>query len=229
MKEKTLFTLYREFENWSNQLTFACQKGCANCCTQNVTMTQLEGELILQFIRTKKMEVWFANALETLHEIHPPSITANDYAAACLQGQEVEPGGKDNPTACPFLENECCKIYVVRPFGCRCFGSLTRCTPGQTALLPEYYITASTAIMQIIENLDQGRYWGNIIHTLLSLCDREENQHISQLLDDPSIILHSQKLMLRAKPLPGFLIPKEDHKHVSMLLDTIFSKGVAGK
>ncbi len=223
MKEHILSAIYREFEQWSTQLNFSCQKGCSNCCTQNVTMTALEGTRIHRFIRKNGKEKWLAEALYHSHRTIPPQMTTNEYAAACLQGQDVTPGAGENPSPCPFLENDCCMIYEVRPFGCRCFGSRIRCSPGQEALLPEYYITASTAVMQVIEHLGQFEYWGNMIDVLLAMCDMTENRNTSLFLHDHSLSMQARIQTLTAKPLPGFLIPEDDHKRVDPLLTAIFS------
>ena len=50
MKEKTLLGIYEEFDKWVNE-DLACEKGCSTCCTQNVVITAVEGELIHRFIR----------------------------------------------------------------------------------------------------------------------------------------------------------------------------------
>ena len=46
-----LEALYRAYDSWTKQYQFACCEGCAPCCTQSVTMTTLEGERIIDYLR----------------------------------------------------------------------------------------------------------------------------------------------------------------------------------
>ena len=48
MKQQILFTIYDIFDQWNSDLDKACQRGCSGCCTQNVTITAVEGEAILR-------------------------------------------------------------------------------------------------------------------------------------------------------------------------------------
>lgn len=50
MKEEVLLRIYAAFEEWVDE-DLACKKGCATCCTQNVMITAVEGEVIHRFIR----------------------------------------------------------------------------------------------------------------------------------------------------------------------------------
>ena len=63
MKEQILKTIYDIFEEWSKDLPVACHRGCSVCCTRNVTITAVEGELILRYIRKIQKERWFAEKL----------------------------------------------------------------------------------------------------------------------------------------------------------------------
>ncbi len=229
MKEQVLRAIYTEFEEWSSQLQLSCQKGCAFCCTQNVTLTALEGNRIHNYLSTSGREKEFAQLLCANRHIHPAHITTNDYATACFQGQDVNPVEKDNPSPCPFLNNNCCTIYEVRPFSCRCFGSQVRCSSKQAALLPEYYISASTVVMQLIEHLGQFECWGNMIHVLTALSGEPQNREIVTFFSDPNLPGLAQKQVLTAQPLPGFLVPEEDMEVIQPLLEAIFSTHVGPK
>lgn len=123
MKATIVQHIYAAFEEWAPAETFFCKKGCATCCTQNVTVTAVEGSIILQHIIKNDRQKSFAEKLEEAKELTPPPLTTNEYAEACFKGEDVDPGQNDNLTPCPFLENNTCSIYEVRPFGCRCFGS----------------------------------------------------------------------------------------------------------
>lgn len=228
MKDQILKAIYTIFADWSAGEGIACEKGCAACCTRNVTMTALEGEIILRFINEEKMERWFAEKIRANRPQHRPKMSTNDFARACLQGREVDFGEVCNQEPCPFLEENICLIYPARPFSCRMMISETTCTADRPALLPDHYFAASTAVAQIIEHLGQKEYWGNMLDVLPALCDISEFRAIADHLDT-TIIRQSRLRTLTAKPLPGFLFTEEEEKTVSPLLKTIFDTEIDGR
>jgi len=192
-------------------------------------MTALEGEAVYHLIKQTGRELWLAAQLQKKGITGRPALTTNDFAGVCLgQGQSVESAQSGNMSACPFLENGCCQIYEARPFSCRCFASVQRCSAGGSAIAPEYYLSASTAVLQIIEHLGQGEYWGNMLDVLAALSDLSPNQQVAALL--PATFAAQARIqLLKAKPLPGFLLLDEEKEQISPLLDTIFSRQVRGK
>lgn len=229
LKEEILQSIYEAFADWSSGFSFACQKNCTACCTQNVIMTAVEGEVIHRLIRQTDGELWFAGKLLKKGTTGRPQMTTNDFAAACLgRGEDVGSEQVGNMAPCPFLENGCCRIYDVRPFACRCFASEQKCLPGMTALAPGYYLSAATAVLQIIEHLGQGEYWGNMLDVLSALCDLPENRRMAALLP-ASVGDQSRIQLIKARPLPGFLLLEEEMEQVSPLLEAIFSRKVGGK
>jgi hypothetical protein len=192
-------------------------------------ITALEGERILGFVRQEGMEGWFAGRLQQPRPAAPPLLTTNEYAETCLQGIETDaPGDPGDPVPCPFLDRNCCGIYPVRPFGCRCFASERVCRPGEAAVLPDFYIAASTAMMQIIEHLGQHEYWGNMLDVLPALCDISKYKTIADLLADPAMIIQARLRTKRASPLPGFLLLAEEQEKILPLLNTIFATEIEG-
>jgi Fe-S-cluster containining protein len=229
MKETILQTIFAEFDTWSVPIPRICAKGCSTCCTRNVMITALEGERILRFILQEGMEPWFADRLRISRPAAPPPATTNEYAEACLQGIDInDSGDPGNPESCPFLEKNCCMIYPVRPFGCRCFASAKICRPGEAAILPDYYVAASTAMMQIIEHLGQHEYWGNMLDVLPALCDILKYKEIADLIADPSLLIQARLRTRKARPLPGFLLLEEEQKKISPLLNAIFATRIDG-
>ena len=166
MKRQILFTIYDIFDRWNSDLDKACHRGCSGCCTQNVTITAVEGEAILRFILAEDMSLWLAEKLASSRTHQPPKMTTNDFAFACLNGKDAEPEGQHNLSVCPFLEDNLCKIYPVRPFGCRLFISQKTCSASQPALVDDSYFEAATAVSQLIEHLGQKEYWGNMLDVL---------------------------------------------------------------
>ncbi|MDO8948038.1 MAG: hypothetical protein Q7U88_12910 [Desulfocapsaceae bacterium] len=228
LKEEILHGIYEAFAEWSPGLTFACKKNCAVCCTQNVTVTAIEGEVIHRLIRENGRELWLAEGLQKKGTTCRPRMTTNDFAGACLQGEDVQPEQYGNMSPCPFLEDGCCLIYEARPFSCRCFASEQTCVAGMSALLPEYYLSASTAVMQIIEHLGQGEYWGNMLDVLATLCDLPENRKYATLLST-SFVDQSRVQLVKAKPLPGFLLLEDEMGEIAPLLAAIFTRKVGEK
>jgi Fe-S-cluster containining protein len=230
MKEKILLAIYDAFERWSAIVPRVCTKGCSTCCTGNVMITALEGERILGFIQREGLEQWFTDRLLMSGSIMSSIMTTNEYAEACLHGVEADdPDNPGNSAPCPFLEKNCCGIYPVRPFGCRCFASEQPCTSATTAFLPDYYIAASTASMQIIEHLGQNEYWGNMLDVLPALCDISIYKNIADLLPDQAMIIQARLRTRRARPLPGFLLLEEEREKIAPLLEAIFSTRIEGK
>ena len=228
MKHQILHTIYDIFETWSGDLDAACRRKCSGCCSQNVTMTALEGEDILRYVLAEGMVDAFAGRIAAKKSHQPPPMTTNDFAGACLEGRDVDPGDQPNLAVCPFLEGDLCTIYPARPFGCRLFVSTKRCSASQPALVPDYYFEASTAVSQVIEHLGQKEYWGNMLDVLPALLDISEFKEIADQLNNTSII-QARLATLTAKPLPGFLLSEENGPQVIPLMEKIFNTTVEGK
>ena len=228
MKRQILFTLYDIFDQWNKSLNKACTRGCSGCCTQNVTMTAVEGEAILRFIVTQDMTLWLAEKLSSGPTHQPPTMTTNQFAAACLEGRDISPDTQHSSAVCPFLDKNLCRIYPVRPFSCRLFISQQTCSALHPALVDDFYLEAATAVTQIIEHLGQKEYWGNMLDVLPALLDISEFKEIAEHLS-ASLIIQARMRTMTAQPLPGFLISEEHMASVSPLLQRIFDAEVEGK
>lgn len=231
-KKEILIGILEVYETWVDQQNFACVKGCASCCTQNVTMTAVEGEFLLEHIRDLKMQEWFAESFQlwTGEEATIPSVTHNTFAGNCLQGIETEsPEGQLHNKPCPFLTQNTCMVYQARPFGCRCFASLKDCRKTGSAEQSDELIAINTVTMQIIEHLGQKEFWGNMYDVLLALCALPENKDIGQLFIDTGPLSKAQTRLLKAEQVPGFLIMPEEQERVGRFLDVLFNKTIQGK
>jgi len=126
-KKELLNSIYGVYSRWVERFPLACQKGCATCCTQSVTMTSLEGEMLLDFLKVQGMVNRLPDqfAQKTTGN-KGAAITTNQFAKACLEQQKIDedPLGSWDFTPCIFLSEGVCTIYEVRPFGCRSFGSV---------------------------------------------------------------------------------------------------------
>ncbi len=221
-KKELLHVIYGVYARWVERFPLACRKGCAACCTNSVTMTSLEGEIILDFVKGTGREEWL---LEKLAGAPPGkgwgAITMNQFAGACLNHQEVDretTAGWDF-TPCVFLEAKVCSIYEVRPFGCRSFGSFEQCAADRAAEMAPIQLTVNTVLTQIIEHVSSdGGYCSTMTDILHSLVN--------------SGICNEKTHLLPARPLPGFLLEPHETKEVKALLlqlDGHFSdKGIFG-
>lgn len=223
MKKAAYQTIITEFDQWGQQYERACSMGCSACCTENVTITALEGERILAFVIDRGMERWLAGRLRNPAPARRPQMTTNEFAHACINQRETDPGVNVSLAACPLLEDEVCRIYPVRPFACRCFISASRCSAVRPAQIDEHYLAASTAMLQLIEHLGQKEYWGNMVDVLLALLDISAYRPVAEALADPSRIMQGRLRTMTARPLPGFLVTEAEEERLRPLLQAIFA------
>jgi len=207
-RKELLQTTYVVYADWIRRFPLACRKGCDACCTQSVTMTSLEGEVILDAIRELGREKWLVEKLaQTTPMKSGPLMTTNQFAEACLKQLDVDSdmlcSWDFNP--CIFLEDSSCSIYELRPFGCRSFGSLIRCSPDGSAEIAPIHLTVNTVFCQIIEHLSSGNgYWSSMTDILQSLAEIEP--------------MLSEKYLLPARPIPGLLLEPQEVRVVRSLL-----------
>ena len=209
-RRQILLAIYALHDKWANEFEYACHKGCATCCTRSVTMTTLEGELIHEYITGQRADLIPQRAALTL-DSPAPAMTTNQFAAACLRGEEVaEPPGAWDLAPCLFLRDGCCAIYPARPFMCRGFGSRVRCDLRGEAEIAPLLLTLNTVIMQCLEHLDQGRPWGNMQLILRGVAADAAGE---QAIPTGGLAL--------ARPLPGFLLLPEDETDLAEQLRTL--------
>jgi Fe-S-cluster containining protein len=195
--------IYRIYEKEIVELPFVCRAGCSTCCTQSVTMTTAEGGLIMDYLRCE------GRALPVLPDTAGRSYltcTTNGLATFCLEEQEVLPE-IDEPWVyepCLFLVDDRCTIYPVRPFGCRSFASLCNCAESGVAEAPDWFVSLNIVVSQLIEHLDRGGRWGNMIDVLRYLESGESGVGLERLLAN--------------QPVPGLLLIKEDLPRVERFL-----------
>jgi len=217
MKNQALTLIDDLFEQWLNQWQFACRKGCADCCTQNVTMTSLEGERIYRYIRQEKREERFVEILKSVDLPGLPGQTPNEFAACCFNNETPPSPQQSFSRACPFLVNRICSIYEVRPFNCRCFVSTEKCGPDSPAAAPDFIFSSATVVMQLIEHLDQKGMWGNMLDILRCQIPGFSGNKLIQ------------SRIRACRPVPGLLIPPEDADRVNPLLESIFTARIGPK
>jgi Fe-S-cluster containining protein len=227
MRQQILEIIFDRFENWSTQFGFACNKGCAVCCTTDVSITAQEGELILDHVVRHHTTQWLTDKLDIIPVHRSLFQTANDYAKAGLEGRQSEGEEMRQGGICTFLEDDCCSIYPARPFSCRCFASTVCCRHGGNALLPPEYISAATAVSQIIEHVGQFGLWGAMIDILTLQAAAAGYLSPASRFDKNLSVARGN--CLTAKPLPGFLIEEKHAEKVTDLLKDILSARLDGR
>ena len=227
MKKQILDIIFDRFENWSKQFGFACNKGCAVCCTTDVSITAPEGELLLNYIIDQHDQQWLSEKLDITPSHRPLSQTTNEYARACLEGVESETEERRLGGVCPFLQDNICTVYPARPFSCRCFASTICCRRGGNAVLPPEYLSAATAVSQIIEHVGQFSLWGIMVEVVA--LQAAAAGHISFTGRHRGHLDAARGNCLTARPLPGFLIEENVAEKVMDLLEEIFSAQIDGR
>jgi Fe-S-cluster containining protein len=167
---KTISGLYNDF---IADQALACRKTCAVCCTCNVTLSTLEGFLIIDRLTGQQR----ANLFDRLQPFwargrFQPTISINQMAQMCLQGIDIPEESADPRMGdCPLLEENICPIYSSRPFTCRSMLSTVVCSQGGEARISPFVLTVNQTILQYLEAIDTPGFSGNLIDILSFLSD----------------------------------------------------------
>ena len=210
--------IYQIYETFSRRLSVACVRGCATCCTQNVTMTTLEGYRIVEHL----ISAGRVSLFQRLHRSatqgrFQPRITTNELAALCLQGKDVPEEENTWPLAdCPFLSNNECLIYSERPFGCRCFFSKQKCEEIASAVVDPLLLTVNTVFLQFTEHIDEGGLLGNMTDVLLFLESETQRKHY-----EVKASMNHQAGLPVNRSIPGLLVPPEHHLRIQSILQEL--------
>lgn len=201
----------------------ACRKGCAACCTRNVTLTTLEADLIRHYLQTEApngaWSQWRRRLAESADLVRfQPQVTINQLADLCIRDAEI-PEEEMDPAAgpCPFLKDDVCRIYPARPLGCRAMVSTETCRTGHSALMPEFALTANNVFLQYIEAADPGGVTGNLIDVLLYLGDNEDLDPT----DIRRLAAQDRRHLLPNHPIPVLMVPPEHRDRMTPVLKEI--------
>ncbi|MFZ0614360.1 MAG: hypothetical protein WAM73_19105 [Desulfobacterales bacterium] len=173
-----LTRIYALYDTFARGLKVACRKYCAQCCTLNVSLTTLEGYHLVRGLEPERLAVLCGGlAPARTQPSFRPRLTTNRIAALCREGREIpEEAYGTSGDSCPLLHDAICRVYPLRPFGCRCFVSRVACRASGSAEVPDFVLTVNTVFIQTIEHLDAAGCTGNLTDVLLCL-QAEENQH----------------------------------------------------
>ena len=212
---KQWFELYDDF---LVDMDMGCEKGCASCCTCNVTCTTLEGQLIYDQLAAKnRLDNLDAKVASAPERRFQPAITLNQMVEMCVHDLEI-PEEINDPSAgtCLWLDEETCPLYAVRPFACRAMCSVNNCTATGEAQMPPFVLSVNNVMNQYIEALDRPGASGNLIDIL----------HFLSIQDNRQAYIDGSQEQFPAPlkpnlPFSVLMIPPEHRERMTPLLQAI--------
>jgi hypothetical protein len=216
-KMAVLEKIYRIYDEFAASLELACKKGCAHCCTTSVTLTTIEGYSIIEQLNSEKVSEWMDKIQQASEQPHfQPAITTNQLAHMCAAG--IDPPAEEQPAnrRCPFLSQDLCPLYTVRPFGCRCLISRHDCGQQGYADIDDFALSVNTVMLQTIEHLDADGCTGNMLD-VLKVISEEENR---QAYQEGKLKCASSGLLAN-QPLKVLMIPPEHRTRMEPILQSL--------
>jgi hypothetical protein len=209
--------IYQIYDNFVSGLELACRKHCAHCCTTGVTLTTVEGYKIIKKLESEGNRQWIEKIEPAATQPHfQLKITTNQLANMCAEG--IEPPAEENTgwNTCPFLTDDLCPLYTVRPFGCRCLVSRQDCAKEGVADIDDFVLSVNTVFLQTIEHLDMGGCTGNLLDVLEVMAKKEIRQaYANGKLKCPSVEL------IANQPLKILMIPPEHRTKMEPILNSL--------
>ena len=219
-KLQQLEALYGAYEDITAEMEVACAKGCADCCTQNVVLTTLEGCRLAEQLAGDQPDIFDALRSEIESPRFIPKITTNRLAKFCMEGREPpEETLAPSHTRCPMLSESVCTAYPFRPFGCRCMVSQIRCADTGQSEMDDFTVTVNTVILQFIEHIDAKGCSGNLVDILLLFESETNRRRYRQGYD-----VCSSSAFVSNSPIPLLMVPPEHQKRLGPWLLSIRKK-----
>jgi Fe-S-cluster containining protein len=225
LKRALLKNVYSAYDTFSKEVRNVCTIGCATCCTQHVAVTTLEAYYILEWLK----ENHTLDLLKGLDQISKdrlsrPAVTTNELAYKCLN--QIEPPEEEFPSpsaSCLFLDetDKTCMIYAVRPFSCRMIFSERKCDEVGHATLDPMALTINSTLLQVVEHIDAGGLFANMIDVLLFFGDKK---NFDDYLRNET--LQPSSGFLQNRPIPGFVIPPEHEHNTLSILNKLYNSEV---
>jgi hypothetical protein len=225
-KSAVLEKIYDIYDHFAGTLNLACRKGCASCCTRNVTLTTLEGQRIIQHMKSPEMKNLFEKlGSESLWKRFQPEMTTNGMARLCIEDASLPEEICDPDWGpCPLLVDEKCPIYPVRPFSCRCMISKKSCQQTGYAHMDEFLLTVNNVFLQYIEQVDQGGCFGNLTDVLLLLESRKGQKNCLEGSLDCKV-----NGLIPNEPIKALMVPPEHRLKIQPLLNSLQKIDVSGQ
>lgn len=222
LKKALLLQVYQTYDAIASEFESACRDSCATCCTQNVLATTLETSVLLEYFEDGRLD----NLCEKIvpNRIRP-SVSVNAFADRCMHSQDPPPPSAQtiDRTACPLLEQSRCSVYQGRPFACRSMWSRTQCRSLGIAIMDPLLVSVNSVFQQIIEDIDAGGLYGNLLDIMLHLGTAEMRK--SYVLGER--VTAGEGLIFNT-PNPGFLVPPEHRSSVGRSLAPLWNRTFSG-
>jgi len=216
-KLAALEKIYALYENFAASLDLACKRSCAHCCTTRVTLTTVEAFKIIMDLESNPQVDWIEKIEQAAAQTHfQPKITTNQLANLCAQGLEPPEEESGGWLACPFLTDDLCPIYAVRPFGCRCLLSRHDCGTEGHADMDDYVLSVNTVFLQCIEHMDDSGCTGNLLD-VLEMMASEENRRAYE----NKTLQCSGVGLIANQPLNILMIPPEHRTKMEPILKSL--------
>ena len=123
-QSEALRKLKRLYEKFGNALkpisgVVSCKAGCSQCCHLLVLTSQLEAEMMKDYISAYYSPMKLAEFKEKIRE-HKDLLSSLTVFSNGRFSEESTQAYLSSKLPCAFLnENDCCSIYEARPFICR--------------------------------------------------------------------------------------------------------------
>lgn len=197
--------IYSVYEKYSQSWETSCKHFCSKCCTTNLTLTSIEAYKIAVHIKNINLSSLIENLVSGKDvKRFKPLITTNELADLCVQGREIpEEENRSEWGKCPFLENDECPVYEVRPFGCRCMVSAQDCNETGYADMTSFIVSVNNVFLQFIEHIDADGYTGNFTDMLVFMGEEKNRRAFGRGLtgkDYDNLISNRQAKVLMVPP-----------------------------
>lgn len=210
--------IYAIHDGYTQDVQTACAKGCAACCTCNVTATTMEGLLVYEHLVASGR----SGQMRTILGSMPPSryrprLTLNQIVMLCATGRQP-PDEVNDPAAgiCPLLEDGICSIYPVRPFGCRAMLSSSDCAAVGEAEMPPFVLSLNNVILQYLEAVDQPGVTGNLLDVLEIMAQEASRQRYRTGKSVDTLIQ-----MPANRSFPVLMVPPEHRAAIKPLIQSL--------
>ena len=215
--------IYAIHDGYASDLSTACAKGCAACCTCNVAVTTMEGLLVYEYLlasgRTDQVQAILRSKPPLRYR---PRLSLNQVVTLCASGRQPPEEANDATAGiCPLLTDGICSIYPVRPFGCRAMLSTSDCAASGDAQMPPFILSINNVMMQYIEAMDRPGFTGNLLD-ILEFMAREASRQGYREGKSPDASMG----MPANRSFPVLMVPPEHRSDIRPLIQSL---GAAAK
>jgi Fe-S-cluster containining protein len=215
-----MYAVYDDIISTDGMSALACTKGCASCCTRNLTMTTLEGlYLVDRCGEAQRGELFDRIHAQAAKERFQPSITINRMAELCARDADIpDEGGNEDLGPCPVLDADICPAYPLRPFGCRSMVSKKDCRKTGYADMDDFVLALNDVFMQYLEHIDSPGFSGNFTDVMLYLASQE-----NRALYQKGQAGKPPKGLLANLPVHVLMVPPEHRQRLQPILKRLNS------